>query len=111
MNATQCPGAAIVLRTFAESLWALRSLFELADVGADGVNIQTTAAATDALFIPTRGSNGWQVAVQPEYYGLLMFAQAAPPGASLVRLSQSATAEIQAWATRAIDGTVRDAFY
>jgi hypothetical protein len=107
MNATQCPGAAIVLRTFAESLWALRSLFELADVGADGVNIQTTAAATDDLFIPTHGSNGWQVAVQPEYYGLLMFARAAPPGASLVRLSQSATAKIQAWATRAIDGTVR----
>ncbi len=107
MNATQCPGAAIVLRTFAESLWALRSLFELADVGADGVNIQTTAAATDDLFTPTHSSQGWQVAVQPEYYGLLMFAQAARPGARLVRLSKSGTAKIQAWATRAVDGTVR----
>jgi hypothetical protein len=107
MNATQCPGAAIVLRTFAESLWALRSLFELADVGADGVNIQTTAAATDDLFTPTHGGQGWQVAVQPEYYGLLMFAQTAPPGARVVRLSKSATAKVQAWATRAVDGTVR----
>ncbi len=107
INATPCPGGAIVIRTFAESLWALRLLFELAYVGADGLNFQTTAATTDNLFTPALGGSGWQAAVQPEYYGLLMFAQAAPPGARLVRLSNSATAQVQAWATRATDGTLR----
>ena len=106
-NASPCPRAAKVIRTFAESLWALRWLFELASVGADGVNVQTTAAATDDLFTPTLGGSDWQAAVQPEYYGLLMFAQAAPPGARLVRLSKSATAQVQAWATRATNGTLR----
>jgi hypothetical protein len=107
MNTTPCPGGAIVLRTFAESLWGLRVLFEMANVGADGVNVQTTAAATDDLFTPTESSNGWEAAVQPEYYGLLMFAKAVPPGARLVALSKSGTAPTQVWATRAPDGTIR----
>lgn len=79
MNSTPCPGAAAVLRTFAESLWALRVLFEMASAGADGVNVQTTAAATDTMFIPTDKTGTWAAAVQPEYYGMLMFAQAVPP--------------------------------
>jgi hypothetical protein len=107
MNSTPCPGAAAVLRTFAESLWALRVLFEMANAGADGVNVQTTAAATDDMFVPTDKTGTWEAAVQPEYYGMLMFAQAVPPGARLVALSRSSTAPIQAWATDASDGTVR----
>jgi hypothetical protein len=107
INTTPCPGAALVLRTFAESLWALRILLDLADVGADGVNIMTTAASSDDLFTPSETRAGWQAAVQPEYYGLLMFAQAVPPGSRLTRLTQSTTSPIQAWATRASDGTVR----
>jgi Glycosyl hydrolase family 30 beta sandwich domain len=107
MNVTPCPEGALVMRRFAESLWALRVLFEMAEVGADGVNMQTTAAKSDDLFTPARSGAGWQAAVQPEYYGLLMFARAAPPGARLVSLSQTPTTAIQAWATRAPDGTVR----
>jgi hypothetical protein len=107
MNTTPCPGGALVLRTYAESLWGLRVLFEMADIGADGVNIQTTAAGSDDLFTPTQTTNGWQAAVQPEYYGLLMFARAVPPGARLVRLSTSGAALTQAWATQATDGTIR----
>ena len=67
----------------------------------------TTAASSDDLFTPTETRTGWQAAVQPEYYGLLMFSQAVPPGSRLTRLTQSTTAPIQAWATRASDGTVR----
>lgn len=107
MNATPCPGGALVLRRFAESLWSLRALFDMADAGVSGVNIQTTAAATDDLFTPTEEGTGWQAAVHPEYYGLLLFAQAAPPGAHLFYLSKSHAAAIQAWATRATDGIVR----
>jgi hypothetical protein len=107
MNSTPCPGAAAVLRTFAESLWTLRVLFEMANAGADGVNVQTTAAATDDMFIPSDKTGTWEAAVQPEYYGMLMFGQAVPPGARMVALSRSSTAQIQAWATQASDGTIR----
>jgi hypothetical protein len=36
--------------------------------------------------------------VQPEYYGLLMFAQAAPAGSQLVATTQSNASALQAWA-------------
>ena len=41
----------------------------------------------------------------PEYYGLEMFAQAAPAGARLLKLSGS-LGNVKAWATRAPGGTV-----
>jgi Glycosyl hydrolase family 79 C-terminal beta domain len=107
MNTTPCPGAAATLRTFAEALWALRALFEMADVHVNGVNMQTTAAATDDLFSFTHVNGFWRASVQPEYYGLLTFAQAAPPGSHLVRLTKTSSSPIQAWATRARDHTVR----
>jgi hypothetical protein len=107
MNSTPCPGAAATLRTFAEALWALRALFEMADVHVDGVNIQTTAATTDDLFSFAHVDGRWRASVQPEYYGLLMFAQAAPPGSHLVRLSERSSSPIQVWATRGRDRTVR----
>jgi Glycosyl hydrolase family 79 C-terminal beta domain len=43
--------------------------------------------------------------VAPEYYGLEMFAQAAPPGSRLLRTSGS-LGDVKAWATRARNGTV-----
>jgi hypothetical protein len=45
----------------------------------------------------------------PEYYGLDMFAQAAPPGSRLLRASATGTAarQLRAFATRAPDGTIR----
>ena len=45
--------------------------------------------------------------MRPEYYGLLMFAQAAPPGARLLSVTRTGSAEVRAWATRAPDGRIR----
>ncbi|MGZ4343570.1 MAG: glycosyl hydrolase family 79 C-terminal domain-containing protein [Solirubrobacteraceae bacterium] len=92
--------------TFASSLWALDAMFELARVGIDGVNLHTFPGAGYELFKPTIANGHWQAHVSPEYYGLLMFAAAAPPGARLLRISGDPGAAVKAWATRAVDGTV-----
>jgi hypothetical protein len=45
--------------------------------------------------------------VEPEYYGLLMFAQAAPPGSTLLPLSLPSGSPIRAWATVGREGVIR----
>ncbi len=45
--------------------------------------------------------------MRPEYYGLLMFAQAAPPGSRLLSVTDTGSAAVRAWATRASDGRIR----
>src|SRR5262249_35926806 len=47
----------------------------------------------------------WTGSVDPEYYGLLMFAQAAPAGSRLLKTSGS-LGNVRAWATRAPDGMI-----
>jgi len=108
LNVTPCPFQASVLRSrIATALWAADVPFELAAVGADGVNFQTTTGGTDNLFSFAQLSGGWHAVVEPEYYGLLMFAQAAPPGSRLVPLSSGPPAPLRAWATSAPDRSFR----
>jgi hypothetical protein len=109
MNMTPCRRRALELRSsFAAALWALAVLFEMASVGADGVNVQTTTATTSDLFTfkHIRG-RAWGAAVTPEYYCLLMFAEAVPAGSRLVALSPAPPASIHAWASRSPDGAAR----
>jgi hypothetical protein len=56
-----------------------------------------------------RSRSCWHAQVEPMYYGLLMFARAAPPGSRLVRTyaPTSAGNALRTWATRATDGTLR----
>jgi hypothetical protein len=106
INSVACGGAVGVSNTFASALWALDTMFALARTGVDGVNIHTFQIGKYRLF-GTRFDHGrWQAAVAPEYYGLLLFAQAAPPRARLLRLAIRGTS-LRAWATRATDGTIR----
>jgi hypothetical protein len=91
--------------SFASTLWALDALFAMASVGVDGVNIHTYPTSISALFNLTRTKAAWRAVVEPEYYGLLMFAQAAPPGSRLLRVSS--TGAVRAWATRGPDGHIR----
>ena len=59
------------------------------------------------LFTVSHNSTGaWQAFVHPEYYGLLMFAQAFPPGARLLQTT-APTGPVKVWATQGGDGTVR----
>ncbi len=109
MNSVSCgqhyvPG---VTRSFASALWVLDALFEMARVGVDGVNIHSYPAATYSPFAFRRVRGRWRARVEPDYYGLAMFAQAAPAGSRLLGVSPTGFPQLNAWATRARDGTVR----
>jgi hypothetical protein len=102
-----CLGRTGVTDTFASALWMLDTLFDLASVGVDGVNVHSLPGAGYELFTFSRATDGaWQAFVHPDYYGMLMFAQAFPAGARLVPVSAPA-GPIKVWATLAPDGHTR----
>ncbi len=118
LNSVSCGGARRVSDTFAAALWSLDTLFNMVRVGVDGVNIHTFRNAIYEPFAFGHAHGRWTARVRPMYYGLLMFARAAPPGARLLdatttpaRASAGApgtsVAALRVWATRAPDGRVR----
>jgi hypothetical protein len=106
MNNVSCGNPPGVPNTFAMALWAIDVLFADAQVGVDGVNIHTYPSAVYQLFRFKQSNSNWQAFVEPEYYGLLMFSQAAPPGARLLRTT-GGTADVRVWATRDPRGSIR----
>ncbi len=120
MNTVSCGGARGVSNAFVSALWTVDALFEMARVGVDGVNIHTYRGATYELFTFKLTNGTWTAYVAPQYYGLLLFAQAAPPGSRLQSVAGTGHATpsdgtrrgsigspIRAWATRARDGRTR----
>src|SRR5579884_1738588 len=107
LNSVSCGADRAVSQTFASALWALDTLFEMARVGIHGVNVHTFPGAGYGLFQIARTGGGWQAAVAPEYYGLLLFARAAPAGCRMLHVSGAASGAVRTWATRAGDGTIR----
>lgn len=106
MNSAACRGKLGVSNTFASSLWILDTLFNLAGAGADGVNVHTFPGAPYQLFTFTHGKHGWTASVNPEYYGMLLFAQAFPPGAQMLPVTAPA-GPVKIWATRSSTGRTR----
>jgi hypothetical protein len=107
MNSVACGGKRGVSDTFASALWALDTLFEMARVGVDGVNIHTFPGAAYELFTLDHSAGGWLATIHPEYYGLLMFERAAPPHARLLNITTTHASGLAAWATRSPSGTIR----
>jgi hypothetical protein len=109
MNTIGCGADRAVGESFASALWALDAMFNMARVGVDGVNIATFPGATFQLFNFSEAGGVWRAVVEPEYYGLEMFAQAAPAGSRLLKVLATGTGagNLRAYATRAPDGTVR----
>jgi hypothetical protein len=99
LNSVSCGGTRGVSDTFASALWALDSLFALDQAGVDGVNIHVFPGAHYGLFSFARTNGGWSASVTPEYYGLLMFARAAPPGSRLIPVAKIARTPVKVWAT------------
>jgi hypothetical protein len=107
LNSASCEGTAGVSDTFASALWALDTLFNVAQAGVDGVNFHMLPGSHYELFSPSQTATGsWQAVVHPEYYGLLMFAQAFPPGAKLLS-GTSSGGPVKVWATRDGAGVMR----
>jgi len=106
LNTVACKGQVGVSNTFAAALWVLDTLFSMARSGVDGVNLHTLPEASYRLFTFTDTSGHWTADVQPEYYGLMMFNQAAPPGSRLLPITTPTTPDVRAWATKAHDGEI-----
>jgi hypothetical protein len=107
MNSASCEGKAGVSDTFATALWSLDTMFNFAAQGVQGVNFHMLPGSHYELFTVSQTATGaWQAFVHPEYYGLMMFAQAFPPGARLLPVTAPA-GPVKVWATEAPDGTVR----
>ena len=108
LNAVTCGGQAGVSDTFAAALWTLDTQFWMARTGVDAVDVHIhPEAPANQLFTFQQRDGRWTGSVRPQYYGLLMFAQAAPPGAHLLRLSGHAPGQLRTWATLAPDGRIR----
>jgi hypothetical protein len=106
LNSASCRGRFGVSNTQASALWVLDTLFNLASVGVDGVNIHTLPQAPYEPFTFTLQGGTWSAFVHPVYYGMLMFAQAFPPGGQLLPVTMPA-GEVKVWATTAPDGHER----
>jgi hypothetical protein len=106
INGITCGGYRGVSDSFASALWVLDVLFELDKIGVDGVNVQTVPGGVQEIFGPLSGDGGSMV-VHPEFYGMMMFAQAAPAHSRLLTIRAKLPANVKLWATRATDGSVR----
>jgi hypothetical protein len=106
LNAVTCGGQRGVSDTFASALWAVDALFEMARVGVSGLNFHTVPRTINELVSSDFAHGHWSSHVHPQYYGMMMFAQAAPAGARLLRIAGGRGA-LRAWATRAASGAVR----
>jgi hypothetical protein len=107
MNSVTCGGEPGVSDVFASALWALNALFEAAGDNIDGVNIHTFPGTANQLFSFVWHDGAWTASVRPEYYGLLMFTQAMPPGARLLRIFEPAKDPLRAWGALDNGGTLR----
>ena len=103
VNSVVCLGAAGVSDRFASALWIADLLFEYAAVGVAGVNVQTIARAHYTPFTVGPGP-----AVNPEYYGLLLAAQAMPAGTRMITpQATSSRGNVKVWGTLDPSGTLR----
>jgi hypothetical protein len=82
------------------------TLFAMARSGVDGVNIHTLPEADYQPFSFQSVDGRWLGEVKPEYYGILLFTEAAPPGSRLLALNATPDPDVRARATLTPAGQV-----
>lgn len=111
-NSVACGGGVGVSDRFPAALWAVDWMFNLAAAGVRGVNFH----GSSPLYQPFRTgftATGYRAIVKPLYYGLLLFAQAAPHRARLLPRAHAGArtrrgAQVRVWAAvDRVDGVVR----
>jgi hypothetical protein len=107
INGIPCGGEAGLSNSFAEALWALNMLPALWEAGVQGVNFQTVNGNLNQMIAARHSASGWRISVEPEYYGLLAFADVAPAGSNLLRISHPGLRHFYEFAVRAPDGSER----
>jgi hypothetical protein len=107
MGSISCNGRTGVSDTMASALWVMDALFSVAAENIDGVNLHTYPNSVNGLFDFELSHGHWLGLVHPLYYGALLFAQAAPAGSRLLRLSGGSRSQLRAWATLGADHRVR----
>lgn len=105
MNGISCGGVRGVSDSFASALWVLDGLYQLARVGVAGVNIHTVPNTINEVIGSSQVKGRWQASVHSEYYGMMMFARAAPGGSRLLKVGGSVPG-VGMWATRGRDGHI-----
>ena len=90
--------------TLISALWAIDYMFESAKRGASGINFHNGETGMDGTnpfyYEPIKEDKGVVVQVQPEYYGMLLFAQAGV--GSMVSTTVTGSAQnFTAWAIKA----------
>jgi hypothetical protein len=78
----------------------------MARTGVTGVNIHTVPGTVNEILGPDDTGGAQRIRVHPEYYGMMMFAQAAPAGSHLLQLGTATPPDVKVWATRAPDGVI-----
>jgi hypothetical protein len=106
LNSVACKGQPGVSDTFASALWMLDTLFAMARSGVDGVNIHTLPEAIYHPFTFRQVDGRWEASVFPEYYGMLLFTQAAPPGSRLLSVPAPADPDIRVRAALTPSGLI-----
>ena len=105
INAVTCGGLANFSNTMGPSLWALNVLPLYAQTGVTGVNFESRPNTAQNLIQPTATASGWQVTVQPEYYGMLAFARLTPPGSRILSV-WGPPSGLLAWAVQTPEHTI-----
>lgn len=107
MGSITCNGRAGVSNTFAAALWAMDALFATASAGVDGVNLHTFPGLVNDLFDFSERHGRWTGVVRPVFYGVMMFARAAPAGSRLLPVRSDDAGAVRAWATLGADHATR----
>lgn len=102
MNSISCGGVPGVSDVFAAGLWGTDAMFELASVGAAGVNVHGPGKYPVFDF-----DSGGALDVRGLYYGMLLFSHATAQQGRWLNTTVSSSHQVRAWSTVGNDGVAR----